>query len=51
MSGYDELLIHEYGHQYSGDHLFEEYHESLCRLGAKLKRLALEKPDQFGRKP
>jgi hypothetical protein len=43
----DELLIHEYGHQYSGDHLSEAYHEGLCRLGAKLKRLALEKPGQF----
>ncbi len=41
----DELLIHEFGHQYSGDHLSEEYHEALCRLGAKLKRLALEKPE------
>jgi len=41
----DELLIHEFGHEYSGDHLSEEYHEGLCRLGAKLKRLALEKPD------
>jgi hypothetical protein len=66
----DELLIHEFGHQYSGDHLSEEYHDAprpasppgrtmpdsgdhlseeyhdaLCRLGARLKRLALEKPD------
>ena len=41
----DRLLIHEFGHQYSGDHLSEEYHEALCRLGARLKRLALEKPE------
>ncbi len=41
----DRLLIHEFGHQYSGDHLSEEYHEALCRLGASLKRLALEKPE------
>ena len=40
----DELLIHEFGHQYSGDHLSEEYHDALCRLGARLKRLALDKP-------
>lgn len=40
----DRLLIHEYGHQYSGDHLSEEYHEALCQLGAKIKKLALEKP-------
>lgn len=43
----DELLIHEFGHEYSGDHLSDTYHEALCRLGAKLKRLALEKPDLF----
>ena len=41
----DKLLIHEYGHEYSGDHLSEEHHEALCLLGAKLKRLALENPD------
>ena len=28
----DRLLIHEFGHEYSGDHLSEEYHEALCRL-------------------
>jgi len=42
----DRLLIHEYGHQYSGDHLSEEYHEALCQLGAKIKRLSLEKPEE-----
>lgn len=41
----DQLLIHEFGHQYSGDHLSSEYHEALCELGARLKRLALDKPD------
>ncbi len=41
----DRLLIHEFGHQYSGDHLSEEYHEALCKLGAGLKRLALDKPE------
>jgi hypothetical protein len=41
----DRLLIHEFGHQYSGDHLSEDYHEALCLLGARLKRLALEKPE------
>jgi hypothetical protein len=43
----DKLLIHEFGHQMSGDHLSEDYHEALCRLGAGLKRLALEKPEAF----
>src|SRR5262249_29045986 len=46
----DELLIHEYGHQYSGDHLSEEYHEGICLLRARLKRLALDQPDKVGRK-
>jgi hypothetical protein len=43
----DRLLIHEFGHETSGDHLSEEYHEALCRLGAGMKRLALEKPDEL----
>jgi hypothetical protein len=43
----DRLLIHEFGHQFSGDHLSHDYHEALCRLGAKLKRLALEKPEEL----
>jgi len=30
------LLIHEFGHQLSADHLCAEYHEALCRIGAKL---------------
>jgi hypothetical protein len=34
------LLIHEFGHQYSLDHLSSQYHEALCRIGAKLFLLA-----------
>jgi hypothetical protein len=30
----DRLLLHEFSHEYSGDHLTEQYHEALCRLGA-----------------
>ncbi|MBX9790524.1 MAG: ATP-binding protein [Pirellulales bacterium] len=41
----DRLLIHEFGHQYCGDHLDDAYHDALCRLGAKLKALAMDKPD------
>jgi hypothetical protein len=41
----DSLLLHEFGHEYSGDHLSSDYHEALCKLGAGLKRLALERPD------
>jgi hypothetical protein len=41
----DRLLIHEFGHECSGDHLSSEYHEALCKLGAGLKKLALERPE------
>lgn len=43
----DELLIHELGHHYSGDHLSEGYHDALCSLGARLAFLALRKPEMF----
>ena len=34
------LLIHKFGHEYSGGHLSGEYHEALCRIGAKIFALA-----------
>ena len=43
----DRLLIHEFGHHYSGDHLSSEYHKGLCRLGAGVKRRAMEKPKKI----
>jgi hypothetical protein len=42
------MLIHEFGHYYSGDHLSSEYHNALCKLGAKMAVLALEEPGVFG---
>ena len=39
-----ELMIHELGHESSGDHLSSEYHDALCRLGARLTRLAVDQP-------
>ena len=45
----DRLLIHELGHEFSSDHLSAEYHDGLCRLGARLKWLALEKPEALRR--
>ena len=45
----DTLILHEYGHQFSGDHLSEEYHDALCLLGARLKKLSLEKPEEMRR--
>ena len=34
------LLIHEFGHEYSPDHRSAQYHEALCRIGARLFLLA-----------
>jgi hypothetical protein len=43
----NELLIHEFGHEYSGDHLSENYHDALCSLGAKLARIYLDEPQVY----
>jgi hypothetical protein len=43
----DKLLIHEFAHHYESDHLSEGYYDACCRLGARLKRLAIENPDFF----
>jgi hypothetical protein len=43
----EELLIHEFGHFHSGDHLSSQYHEALCRIGARLSVLKLKRPDLF----
>jgi hypothetical protein len=49
----NQLIIHECGHGMPGgeDHLAASYHEGLCTLGARLARLALEKPELFRRTP
>jgi hypothetical protein len=33
----DSMLLHEFAHEYSGDHLESLYHDALCDLGAKLR--------------
>jgi hypothetical protein len=38
--GINALLIHEFGHEYSSDHLSEDYHDALCRIGADLVEMA-----------
>jgi hypothetical protein len=45
----NQLLIHELGHGMPGgdNHLDAAYHEGLCKLGAKLARLALTRPNLF----
>lgn len=36
-----DFLIHEYGHEFSGDHLSSKYHDALTMIGARLaSRLA-----------
>ncbi len=42
-----QLLIHEIGHWYEPNHLSENYHESLCKLGAKLTWLMFRNPQLF----
>lgn len=40
-------IIHEFGHHYEMDHLSREYYDALTKLGAKMTRLALNKPELF----
>jgi hypothetical protein len=46
----NRLIIHEFGHAVESDHLSSRYYEALCKLGAKLARLALERPEIFQRR-
>lgn len=39
------LLIHEFGHHYSGDHLSSKYHDALTDIGARLALAAARIPD------
>ncbi len=43
-----DLIIHEFGHHYSDNHLSEEYHDALTSLGGRMAALALKKPGIFG---
>lgn len=40
----DSLLIHEYAHELSKDHLSEEFHDATCKLGAKMHGIAVTFP-------
>lgn len=42
-----ELVIHELGHEYSGDHLSSAYHDALCEIGSRLLDAALVHPQDF----
>lgn len=43
----NDLLIHEFAHAGSMDHLSAEYHEACTKLGARLTDLALSEPKLF----
>jgi hypothetical protein len=43
----DELIIHEFGHEYNPNHLAAEYHAGLCKLGARLVQAVLDDPAWF----
>ncbi len=45
----DRLLLHEGAHSYSSDHLSSEFHDAICKLGAKLAQLAIYEPEFFKR--
>lgn len=42
-----DLIIHEFGHHYEMDHLSRGYYDALTKLGARMTRLALLKPELF----
>jgi hypothetical protein len=45
----DDLILHEFGHHYSSNHLSSDYHGALTKLGAKLKAEALKDGRWFRR--
>jgi hypothetical protein len=42
-----DLMIHEFGHFYSSDHLSSEYHDALTKVGGQMTALALSNPEMF----
>jgi len=42
-----DLLIHEFGHEYCGDHLSADYYRALTKLGAKLTLLVADQGAQL----
>lgn len=43
----NDLMLHEFAHEYGSNHLASDYHDALSRLGAKLLELGLREPDFF----
>lgn len=46
-----KLVIHEFGHDFSDDHLSRAYHDALCLLAARSIRVALTAPHLFATIP
>jgi hypothetical protein len=42
-----DLIAHEFGHDYAGDHLSMDYHAGLTEIAARITLLALERPSGF----
>ena len=45
-----DLVIHEFGHHYEGNHLSENYYNALTKIGAGVAIMALEDPEKFNLK-
>ena len=45
------LIIHELAHHYASDHLSREYHDALCKVGARVVIAAIEQPTLFESNP
>jgi len=43
----DRLIIHELSHHSASNHYSDEYFDACCELGAKLKRLAMDRPEDL----
>ena len=43
----DKTIIHELAHHTAGNHYSDEYYDACCEIGAQLKELALERPEEL----
>lgn len=43
----NDLILHEFGHHYEGNHLSDGFYKALTKLGAKLWALAMKEPEFF----
>ncbi len=43
----NELILHEFAHEYASDHFTREFYDSVGRIGARLVNLGLQSPGLF----